>query len=77
MGLEPEVLIQIQRVRRLVPSAVGGINQTRGFCSAIRDRWDLTLECIRRYYKGEDSPLKEVLDKNKARIPASLMCLTN
>ena len=50
----------------ILPSAVGGINQTRGFRSEIRDRWDLTLECIRRYYKGEDSPLKEVLDKNKA-----------
>jgi hypothetical protein len=50
----------------IFPSAVGGINQTRGFRSDIRDRWDLTLECIRRYYRGEDSPLKEVLDKNKS-----------
>ena len=33
----------------ILPSAVGGINQTRGFRSDIRDRWDLTLECIRRY----------------------------
>ena len=49
----------------IFPSSVGGINQTRGFRSDIRDRWDLTLECIRRYYIGEDSPLKEVLDKNK------------
>ncbi len=49
----------------IFPSAIGGINQTRGFRSEIRDRWDLTLECIRRYYNGEDSPLKEVLDKNK------------
>lgn len=45
---------------------IGGINQTRGFRSDIRDRWDLTLECIRRYFNGEDSPLNEVLDKNKA-----------
>ena len=50
----------------IFPSAVGGINQTRGFRSDIRDRWDLTLECIRRYYRGEDSHLKEVLDKNKS-----------
>lgn len=50
----------------IMPSAVGGINQTRGFKSEIRDRWDLTLECIRRFYKGEDSPLKDVLNKNKA-----------
>lgn len=49
----------------ILPSAIGGINQTRGFRSDIRDRWDLTLECIRRYYNGEESPLKEVLDKNK------------
>ena len=50
----------------ILPSAVGGINQTRGFRSDIRDRWDLTLECIRRYYLGEQSPLKDVLEKNKA-----------
>lgn len=50
----------------ILPSAVGGINQIRGFRSEIRDRWDLTLECIRRFYKEEDSPLKDVLNKNKA-----------
>lgn len=50
----------------ILPSSVGGINQTRGFCAEIRDRWDLTLECIRRFYQGGDSPLKDVLDKNKA-----------
>ena len=50
----------------IFPSSVMGINQTRGFKSEIRDRWDLTLECIRRYYNGEDSPLKKVLDKNKS-----------
>ena len=50
----------------ILPSSVMGINQTRGFKSEIRDRWDLTLECIRRHYNGEDSPLKDVLDKNKS-----------
>lgn len=50
----------------ILPSMVGGINQTRGFRAEIRDRWDLTLECIRRFYKGEDSPLMDVLSKNKA-----------
>ena len=50
----------------IFPSSVGGIDQTSGFRSDIRDRWDLTLECICRYYRGEDSPLKEVLDKNKS-----------
>lgn len=35
------------------------INQARGMDPFINDRFDLTLECIRRYYKGEDSPLYE------------------
>ena len=50
----------------ILPSSVMGINQTRRFKSEIRDRWDLTLECIRRHYNGEDSPLKDVLDRNKS-----------
>ena len=50
----------------ILPSSVMGINQTRGFKAEIRDRWDLTLECIRRHYNGEDSPLAKVLDKNKS-----------
>jgi hypothetical protein len=33
------------------------INGARGFNSRIKDRFDLTLECIRRYYLGEESPL--------------------
>lgn len=33
------------------------INGARGCNSKIADRFDLTLECIRRYYLGEDSPL--------------------
>ena len=37
------------------------INGARGFNSKIRDRIDLTLECIRRYYLNEDSPLEDVL----------------
>lgn len=31
----------------------------------ICDRWDLTLECIRRYYKGEDSPLYKMLLRDR------------
>lgn len=50
----------------IFPSCRGGINQSRGFNPRIKDRWDLTLECIRRYYNGEDSPLKDVLYKNKS-----------
>lgn len=33
------------------------INQARGCFGRIRDRFDLTLECIRRHYLGEKSPL--------------------
>lgn len=37
------------------------INQERGTNSKIRDRWDLTVECIRRHYVGGDSPLYNTL----------------
>jgi len=33
------------------------MNQERGLNRKINDRMDLTLECIRRYYIDEDSPL--------------------
>ena len=39
------------------------INGARGVNHKIQDRFDLTLECIRRFYKQEDSPLKEVLER--------------
>ena len=37
------------------------INGARGFHPRIMDRFDLTVECIRRHYCGETSPLSEVL----------------
>jgi hypothetical protein len=37
------------------------INAMRGMLRSISDRFDLTLECIRLYYLGEDSPLFEHL----------------
>jgi hypothetical protein len=37
------------------------INQARGCTREIRDRFDLTLECIRRYYIDAESPLSAVL----------------
>jgi len=37
------------------------INQARGVNGLIDDRFDLTLECIRRYYLGIDSPLYDTL----------------
>jgi len=39
------------------------INQARGVLRLIDDRFDLTLECIRRLYAEETSPLKEVLNR--------------
>ena len=39
------------------------INGARGLSWKIRDRSDLTLECIRRYYVGEESPLGTVLGR--------------
>lgn len=35
------------------------INGERGFNRKICDRLDLTIECIRRYYANEDSPLSD------------------
>ena len=37
------------------------INQSRGLHPKIRDRFDLTLECIRRHYHGTASPLTGAL----------------
>jgi hypothetical protein len=37
------------------------INGARGCNRKIDDRFDLTLECIRRFYSGEESPLYEDL----------------
>ncbi|WP_343210483.1 DUF6994 family protein [Anaerolentibacter hominis] len=49
----------------IFPKRIGGINQSRGCNPFIMDRWDLSLECIRRYYLGEVSPLYDVLQKDK------------
>lgn len=39
------------------------INQARGFTRSIADRLDLTLECIRRHYSDESSPLASTLSR--------------
>lgn len=39
------------------------INQARGCSKRIKDRFDLTVECIRRYYAGAESPLSPVLGR--------------
>lgn len=49
----------------IFPKRHGGINQSRGCNPFIKDRWDLTLECIRRYYRNEPSPLYNTLKKDK------------
>ncbi len=49
----------------IFPKHHNSINQCRGIHPLIGDRWDLTLECIRRYYAKEQSPLQRVLEKDK------------
>ncbi len=39
------------------------INGARGFTRKISDRFDLTVECIRRQYLAEPNPLAEVLGR--------------
>ena len=45
---------------------VGGkmtLNGARGCHPRIKDRFDLTVECIRRHYRNEESPLSAVLTR--------------
>jgi len=39
------------------------MNMERGTNKYINDRMDLTLECLKRYYKDEDSPLFETIKR--------------
>lgn len=39
------------------------INQERGMNKKINDRIDLTLECIRRYYNNENSPMLDTIKR--------------
>lgn len=50
----------------IFPKHTNSMNQARGRNLLISDRWDLTLECIRRYYYDEESPLSEVIENDKA-----------
>lgn len=48
---------------------IGGkmtINGARGCHPRVKDRFDLTLECIRRFYCGTSSPLSDVLQRYRA-----------
>lgn len=46
----------------LLPSFRWCLNQARGCNIRISDRWDLTMECIRRFYEGEPNPLEKTLN---------------
>lgn len=50
----------------MFPRHRNSMNQRRGMNIRISDRWDLTLECIRRFYAGEDSPLQKVMESDRA-----------
>lgn len=51
----------------IFPSELRGgtqtINRARGWHRKIADRFDLTLECIARWYQSKDSPLASVFDR--------------
>lgn len=47
------------------PQVRWSMNQARGCSRKIADRWDLTLECIRRFYAGETSPLDTALQRSE------------
>ena len=49
----------------LFPQTRWSMNQARGCIRKISDRWDLTLECIRRFYAGESSPLDKALQRSE------------
>lgn len=49
----------------IFPKRSLGVNPARGINKYICDRFDLTLECIRKYYLNEESPLYSVLIKDK------------
>ncbi len=48
----------------IFPKHVNSMNQRRGMDDKISDRWDLTLECIRRHYAREESPLTSIIESD-------------
>jgi len=50
------------------------INGARGCNGSIDDRFDLTLECIRRFYLGISSPLNDVLLRYQDFFGLFLLC---
>ena len=49
----------------IFPKHPNSMNQRRGTDKQIRDRWDLTMECIRRFYLGKSSPLSDVMEQDR------------
>lgn len=49
----------------LFPRHRPSINTARGVAEEIKDRFDLTLECIKRFYDGKENPLSYVLKMDK------------
>lgn len=64
---EKDVLSKLYTIGGAIifPQTPWSINRARGFHPRICDRWDFTLECIRRYYAGESSPLDRSLWENE------------
>lgn len=50
----------------LFPRHPNSLNGMRGFSWQIMDRFDLTLDCIRKFYDGLPSPLTWVLESDRA-----------
>lgn len=47
----------------IFPVSWGSLNQRRGTHPRIQDRWDLTLEVIRRFYEDGTSPMAKTMDR--------------
>ena len=52
------IIFPARRIKRKMT-----INGARGTNHKIQDRFDLTLECIKRFYQGEESPLSETFNR--------------
>ena len=73
--INPDVIINLKRKGYTiggniiypanVPKGKMSMNQRRGMLIKLCDRFDLTLECIRRYYLKQDSPLYSCIDDFK------------
>ena len=64
---EKDVLSKLYTIGGAIifPQTPWSMNRARGCHPRICDRWDFTLECIRRYYAGESSPLDRSLSESQ------------